>query len=114
MSTQDTRKTLEHNHALAAYDWPEGSVFVDGYWPGMTLRYLFYVETDRPDIHVVYEDDRPDWNKLIEHFDSRGHPVFMRSGYVGSKAMAQSGKQTDKGILQLGFICVNPKNLPKK
>jgi len=114
MSTPETRKTLEYNNTLAAYNWPDNSVFVDGYWPGMTLRYLFYVEADRPDIHVMYEDDRPDWNKLIEHFNGRGHPVFLKSNYINPKIRVGLSKLTDKEIVKLGFICVNPSNLPKK
>ena len=108
MSTAETKKTLEYNHQLAAVDWPEGSVFIDGYWPGMTLRYLFYVEAGREDINVLYEDDRPDWGKLIEHFSERGQPVFMRAGYVDAKNRSVLAKYTNREIAQLGFLRVNP------
>lgn len=110
MSTAETKKTLEYNEKIAQADWPKGCAFIDGYWPGMTLRYLFYVEAGRQDIHVVYKDDRKQWGKLIDHFSNNGREVFMRSQYLGNIGYEQKkyyAGRTKKEFLQLGFVRVD-------
>lgn len=109
MSTDQTKQQLEYNHKVAAADWPEGSVFIGSCWPAMTLRYLFYVEADRPDIHVLYEDDRPDWPKLIDHFSKRGHKVYMSVRYINPKNRKTMARYTDEELVKLGYLRVNPK-----
>ena len=116
MSTEQTAKTLEYNHKIAAANWPKDSAFIGSCWPAMTLRYLFYVEADRPDIHVLYEDDRPDWPKLIDHFAKRGQPVFMRARYLGKISDQQKkyyAARTQREFLQLGFVRVDNKEIAR-
>ncbi len=90
---------------VAAAPWPERSAVLATYWPAMTLRYLFYVEADRADIHV-FNADRADWPVLIERLNDEGHPVFIPREYARARDLPAFLHDTPAPLAAIGFVRV--------
>ena len=56
---------------------PENTVILSERKSAMVYRYLYHIEARRPDIHVVNERV-PYWRPLLEEYNSRGWPIFIR------------------------------------
>ena len=111
-STPEEKRLLEYNHKLAIAPVPKNSVILDTFWPAMTYRYLFYIESKRTDINVMYIS-RDKWGKLIEYFNGVGRPIFINARHFNHQSRRALLKQTPPEIAKLEFVLLNPKVISK-
>ncbi len=65
------KETLE----VAHLPWPKDCAIISDFGSTMALRYLLYVEMDRPDVYVM-DVKRNNWQAVADYFHKRGRKVF--------------------------------------
>ena len=106
-STEQEQKRLEYHQRVARAPFPQNSVVLATYWPGMTYRYLFLIEAGRRDMRIMYED-RKYWGAIIEYFAERNQPIYLAANSVGAQQRKQLLSGTRRELAQVGFVRLNP------
>ena len=101
-STQKEQEQQEYYQRIAGAPFPPGSVIITHCWPAMTYRYLLYIEAERKDMYVIYEDNKKQWPKLIKYFQSHRRPTF-----IGNRDLKQT-RNTPRALAELGFVQIPP------
>ena len=105
--TEQEQQRLEYHQRVARAPFPPDSVVLATYWPGMTYRYLFFVEAGRTDMRVMYED-RKYWGPIIKYFGERNQPIYLAANSVGEQQRKQLLPLTRRELAQVGFVRLNP------
>jgi len=113
MSTNQQYTALKSSYTQAAMPLPKNSVILDTYWPTMTIRYIFYIQANRPDLQVLYAGPEH-WPEIVRYFAERDQPVFVRVTHFSDRLGKSLAKKTPPQIAQLGWRLMNPQILSRK
>ena len=102
-NTQAERRNQELMARVAAAPLPEGSAILTKYWPAMTLRYLFWVRADRPDISVIHAM-RGTHLTLASHLHAQGRDVFITGDVVPKEVEREITARTPQDLRPLGLL----------
>ena len=111
-SGQNDREILNRNAKIVATPLPKNSAVVCGYWGGMTLRYLFWIEAGRTDIRVIICNPE-ERMAIVRYFDEKDRPVFSPVRDLSPRSAKVARRITPRRFEEIGLLVVNPSMVKK-
>ncbi len=112
-NTPAERRNQERIARVAEAPLPERAAILTKYWPGMTLRYVFWIQAGRPDVSVIHAL-RGTHLELAAHLHDQGRAVFLTGDVIPERIERQIFARTPEkfrslGLLSLGDLTKRPR-----
>ena len=91
---------------VAEASLPENAAILTKYWPAMTLRYLFWIRADRPDVSVIHAI-RGTHLELALHLHDQGRALFVTREVIPKWIEREMAARTPEELRSLGLLSLD-------
>jgi len=102
-NTPEERAHQQRMARVAQARLPDGAAILTKYWPAMTMRYLFWVQSGRTDISVIHAM-RGTHLKLAAALHNQGRAVFFTNDIVPERIEKELVARTPEEFRSLGLL----------
>lgn len=88
---------------VAEASLPENAAILTKYWPAMTLRYIFWIRADRPDVSVIHAI-RGTHLELALHLHDQGRALFVTGDVIPKRIERELAARTPEELRSLGLL----------
>ena len=88
---------------VAEASLPENAAILTKYWPAMTLRYLFWIRADRPDVSIIHAM-RGTHLELALHLHDQGRALFVTGDVIPKLIEREMAARTPEELRSVGLL----------